>query len=217
MSAFDFSHSPSVESVIIGLNSQNRFDLVESASLETITPAYSSPRVDTTEGGDAESFDDFERSESEKGEFIALIAHNSNLEAQEIAGQKPANSSDTLIKKGLANVASPSAAVGTDEALVRFDQNGDGHIDQTEVQTGIRAEDESSTFAALSQYKKSLELYQKITSEADIVQTDLFEDKEIKVEKMFDDENLDQDLYEDQPQQTPKHSPEQQETTEVVV
>lgn len=44
MSAFDFSHSPSVESVIIGLNSQNRFDLVESASLETITPAYSSPR-----------------------------------------------------------------------------------------------------------------------------------------------------------------------------
>jgi len=135
---------------------------------------------------------------------ITLAAHNSRIEAQEFADPKLHDNSDSRIKKGIAIVASPSEAVGTKDALVRLDQNGDGRINQVEVKKGMRADDESTTFAALSQYQRSLELYQKISEANEYAQSNLFSDEEVKVEKLFDDENLDQDLYQEPPHQQPQ-------------
>ncbi len=217
MSALDLSHSPSIEAVIIGLHSRDRFDLVESGDLEDKIPAF-----DTSSYGPAfgefddvnavEFIADSEASIVEYENVVSLAAHNSKIEAQEFAGQKLDSKSDSQIKKGIAIVASPSETVGTEDALVRLDQNGDGRINQVEVQKGMRAEDESTTYAALSQYQKSLELYQKINDSEEYIRNNLFSDEEVKVEKLFDDENLDQDLY----QEPPHHQPQPEQHAEVV-
>ncbi|MBT5941913.1 MAG: hypothetical protein HN731_01725 [Rhodospirillaceae bacterium] len=209
MSALDLSHSPSIEAVIIGLHSRDRFDLVESETLEDRIPVFDTssygPSFGESEDVNAVEFiADSEESVVEYENVITLAAHNSRIEAQEFADPKLNNNSDNPIKKGIAIVASPSEAVGTDDALVRLDQNGDGRINQVEVKKGIRANDESTTFAALSQYQKSLELYQKISEADEYAQSNLFSDEEVKVEKLFDDENLDQDLYQEQPRQQPQ-------------
>tara|TARA_B100000315_G_scaffold260653_1_gene323733 strand:- start:2759 stop:3415 length:657 start_codon:yes stop_codon:yes gene_type:complete len=218
MSALDLSHSPSIEAVIIGLHSRDRFDLVESGTLEDRIPAIDTSSYGPSFGGfdDVNAVEFISESENSSAEFenvISLVAHNSRLEAQELGDQNSEDKPTIQVKKGIAMVASPSEIVGTEDALVRLDQNGDGRIDQAEVQKGIRADDESTTFAALSQYQKSLELYQKINDAHEYAQSKLFSDEEVKVEKLFDDENLDQDLYQEPPHQQPQ--PEQH--AEVVV
>ena len=112
----------------------------------------------------------------------------------------------------MAVVASAAESVGTHDALARLDQNGDGRIDQVEVKKAIRADETTSTFAALSQYQKSPEVHQKLNSSEDLDTTKLFNSDEIKVEKLFDDENLDKDLYQDEYEEQPKRAKPEAET-----
>ncbi|MBT4589311.1 MAG: hypothetical protein HON14_06320 [Rhodospirillaceae bacterium] len=216
MSALDLSHSPSIEAVIIGLDNRTRFDLVESESLDQNIPAFAQPSFRTIEEGGDVSYSADDQNSHNNENVLAFLPHNSKIEAQEIASQ-PDSSKEPAIKKGIAIVASASESVGSDEALVRLDQNGDGRINQIEVQKGVRADEESSTFAALSQYQRSLEIYQKLSESDEFGPTKLFNDNEVKVEKLFDDENLDQDLYQDQSEKARQEDAHPEQQTEVVV
>lgn len=115
MSALDLSHSPSIEAALIGLDNRNRLELVDSVSLEKNAPALDSLDVGEVRGeGDTASYSDSERSGSEayNDQLFTIVAPNSAVEAQEIAGQKPNPGTTSELKKGLAAVASASEAVG---------------------------------------------------------------------------------------------------------
>jgi hypothetical protein len=211
MPALDLSYTPSIEAALIGLDNRPRFDLVESEPLEQNSPAFAESSVRSIEesGGVAYFEDEDTSSSKDRYEDVkALVEHNSKIEAQEIAGQPAAPTTENHIKKGLAHVASAAETVGTKDALARLDQNGDGRIDQVEVQKGIRADEETSTFAALTQYQKTLEVYQKLSESGDFEQSNLFGGDDVQVEKLFDDENLEKDLYEDGTDQAQQPEPE---------
>jgi hypothetical protein len=76
---------------------------------------------------------ELENSNDDSANVLTLVAHNSRIEAQELSGQKSDSKSVTAVKKGIAIVASPTEDIGTEDALVRLDQKGDGRIDQAEV------------------------------------------------------------------------------------
>lgn len=119
----------------------------------------------------------------------------------------------------------PAEVVGTKEALARLDQDKDGRIDQLEVKHAIRAESDSTTYSALSQYRKALELNEdgydeqfdskklfdnvegdkKLFDDAEVNKklfneseedTKLFEEEELN-KKLFDDEELESKLYDE--------------------
>ena len=196
MSMSDFWHSPIIDAAVTGLNDRPRVDSKDGASLEQGGLAPGEPSVRSVEGAARSGFGENNSFQSQSSESIEVIEHNSKIDAQEIARQPLYTKSDVGSKKGIAIVASPSQSVGTKEALVRLDQNGDGRIDQVEVKKGIRADESTSTFAALSQYQRSPEVHQKFSVSEDMDSTKLFNSDELKVEKLFDDEKLDQDLYE---------------------
>ena len=210
MSMSDFWHSPSIDATLADLNNRPRVDVQDGASLEQGSPVVIEPSVRSIEGlAGSRSGDNNFQDQTTSG--FAVVEHNSMIEAQEIARQTPAVKSDIGSKKGMAVVASASESVGTHDALARLDQNGDGRIDQVEVKKGIRADESTSTFAALSQYQKSPEVHQKFSVAEDMDSTKLFNSDELKVEKLFDDEKLDQDLYEDDFEQAsqPGHAKEE--------
>jgi hypothetical protein len=211
MSMSDFWHSPSIDATLADLNNRPRVDVQDGASLEQGSPVVIEPSVRSIEGlAGSRSGDNNFQDQTTSG--FAVVEHNSVIEAQEIARQTPAVKSDIGSKKGMAVVASASESVGTHDALARLDQNGDGRIDQVEVKKAIRADEATSTFAALSQYQKSPEVQQKFSSAEELDTTKLFNNDEVKVEKLFDDEQLEQDLYQDNYQE-----PQHQARPEVVV
>lgn len=212
MSMSDFWHSPPIDTAIAGLNNRPRVDLQDGASPEQSRPVATEPSARVIEGTVGGSFGENIDFQGQNSDSVAVIEHNSKIEAQEIARQPSALKADAGSKKGIAVVASAAESVGTHDALARLDQNGDGRIDQVEVKKGVRADESTSTFAALSQYQKSPEVYQKLSAAEDLDSTKLFNNDVVKVEKLFDDENLDQDLYQDDYQE-----PHQQEKTEAPV
>ena len=202
MSMSDSWHSPVIDALAAGLSSRSRVDSSESASLEQNGSVNVDPLVRVIEGaagGGSVGTNDFQDS---RGTSVELSEHNSRIEAQEMARQPSSAKKENPVKKGIAFVAGPSETVGTNEALARLDQNGDGRLDQAEVKKAIRADESTSTFAALSQYQKPLEPQSKISEGEDLMSSKLFHGDEVKVEKLFDDEHLDQDLYENDYGQT---------------
>ncbi len=212
MSMSDFWHSPPIDTAIAGLNNRPRVDLQDGASPEQSRLVATEPSARVIEGTAGGSFGENIDFQGQNSDSAAVIEHNSKIEAQEIARQPSALKTGAGSKKGIAVVASAAESVGTYDALARLDQNGDGRIDQVEVKKGVRADESTSTFAALSQYQKSPEVYQKLNAAEDLDSTKLFDSEVVKVEKLFDDENLDQDLYQDDYQE-----PHQQEKTEAPV
>ena len=113
-------------------------------------------------------------------------------------------------------VPGPAEVVGTPEALSRLDQDSDGHIDQLEVKHAIRADADSTTYAALSQYRKALDLNanqnkemiepQKLFDDSgegeklfDDVEANIkLFDETVEEENLFDAEELEKKLYEEE-------------------
>ena len=197
MSMSDFWHSPPIDATLAGINNRQRVDVQDGASLEQNSPVVTEPSVRIIEGTTGRSFEENNKPQDLTSNDFAFVEHNSKIEAQEIARQTQAVKPETVSKKGMAVVASAAESVGTHDALARLDQNGDGRIDQVEVKKAIRADESTSTFAALSQYQKSPEVHQKFSSSEELDTTKLFSNDEVKVEKLFDDEQLEQDLYQD--------------------
>ena len=212
MSMSDFWHSPPIDTAIAGLNNRPRVDLQDGASPEQSRPVATEPSARVIEGTAGGSFGENIDFQGQNSDSAPVIEHNSRIEAQEIARQPSALKAGAGSKTGIAVVASAAESVGTHDALARLDQNGDGRIDQVEVKKGVRADESTSTFAALSQYQKSPEVHQKVSATEDLDSTKLFDNEVVKVEKLFDDENLDQDLYQDDYQE-----PRQQKQTEASV
>ena len=207
MSMSDFWHSPSIDATLAGLNNRQRVDVQDGASLEQSSPVAAEPLVRVLEGAAGSSAGENNNFNDQTGNGLSFVEHNSKIEAQEIARQAPAVKSDIVAKKGMAVVPSASESVGTHDALARLDQNGDGRIDQVEVKKAIRADEATSTFAALSQYQKSPEVHQKFSSSEELDSGKLFNSDEVKVEKLFDDEQLDRDLYQDEYQEPQQQLP----------
>ncbi len=105
--------------------------------------------------------------------------------AQEIVSRANENEQRLDDKKSISAVPSPSEIVGSPEALTRLDQDRDGHIDQLEVKHAIRAENDSTTYAALSQYRKALNL------------STTNSDEQVDTKKMFDDAEGGKKLFDD--------------------
>ena len=204
MSMSDFWHSPLIDAAVAGLKNPFRVDFQDSASLEQPSSAVADPLVRVIEGAAKGSFGEKNDFQNEENESLTFIEHNSRIEAQEISRQSPSSSAVNSPSKKIAVVASASETVGTHDALARLDQNGDGRIDQVEVKKGIRADESTSTFAALSQYQKSIEIHQKLSDEDDIDAKKLFNSDEVKVEKLFDDENLEKDLFQEEYEGQPR-------------
>jgi hypothetical protein len=144
----DLWHAPLVESTKVMSTERARFDSLGSE----VVVGVGSDKV-AQDGRPVEdvgqSNHSGERSFGQQKEPM-FVEQNTVIQAQEFASQ---DEGDVVVKRGMAMVASASEAVGAREALARLDQNGDGRIDQVEVQKGQRADEESSTFAALTQYK----------------------------------------------------------------
>ena len=157
MSMSDFWHSPLIDAAVAGLKNPFRVDFQDSASLEKASPVVADPLVRVIEGATESNFGEKNDFQNQENESLTFIEHNSRIEAQEISRQGPSSRTDNSPSKKIAVVASAAETVGTHDALARLDQNGDGRIDQVEVKKGIRADESTSTFAALSQYQKSLE------------------------------------------------------------
>ena len=209
MSISDLWHSPLIDAAVAGLKNPNRVDLQESVTLEKSSPVVFEPSVRLIESVAKSNFGFKNGLGNQDDESLAFIEHNSKIEAQDIALQATASKANGSSNKPIAVVASAAETVGTSDALARLDQNGDGRIDQVEVKKGVRADESTSTFAALSQYQKSLEIQYKLSDSDDVDSNKLFNSEEIKVEKLFDDENLDKDLYQEEYQEPTKQ--EQQE------
>jgi hypothetical protein len=200
----DFWHSPLIDAAVAGLKNPFRVDFQDSASLEKASPVVAGPLVRVIEGATESNFGEKNDFQNQENESLTFIEHNSRIEAQEISRQASGSRADSSPSKKIAVVASASETVGTHDALARLDQNGDGRIDQVEVKKGIRADESTSTFAALSQYQKSLEIHQKLSDADDLDAKKLFNSDEVKVEKLFDDENLEKDLYQEKYEDQPK-------------
>ena len=196
MSMSDSWHSPVIDALTIGLKNRVRVDSLESVSIEQNSPVAADPSVrliEDTAAGNSATSDEFQNSD---GTSLELAERDSRIEAQEIARQTALSKKEVPVKRGIAVVAGPSETVGTRDALARLDQNGDGRLDQAEVKKAIRADESTSTFAALSQYQKPLEIQNKLSGSEEVSSPKLFDGDDVKVEKLFDDEQLDQDLYE---------------------
>jgi hypothetical protein len=204
MSMSDFWHSPLIDAAVAGLKNPFRVDFQDSASLEKASPVVADPLIRVIEGATESSFGEKNDFQHQENESLSIIEHNSRIEAQEISRQTSGSRADSSPSKKIAVVASASETVGTHDALARLDQNGDGRIDQVEVKKGIRADESTSTFAALSQYQKSLEIHQKLSEADNLDAKKLFNSDEVKVEKLFDDENLEKDLYQEEYEDQPK-------------
>lgn len=148
MSMSDIWHAPLVESTKLMSNERARFDSLGSEAVVGVGSQKSDQDGRVVENS-GQSNRPGERSYSQQKEPM-FYEQNTAIQAQEYGSQ---DEGDLAVKRGIAIVASASEAVGAREALARLDQNGDGRIDQVEVQKGQRAEEESSTFAALTQYK----------------------------------------------------------------
>ena len=148
MSMSDIWHAPLVESTKLMSNERARFDSLGSEAVVGIG-SQKSDQIGRVVENSGQSNRPGERSYSQQKEPM-FYEQNTAIQAQEYGSQ---DEGDLAVKRGIAIVASASEAVGAREALARLDQNGDGRIDQVEVQKGQRAEEESSTFAALTQYK----------------------------------------------------------------
>jgi hypothetical protein len=196
MSISDFWHSPPIDTAVVSLNNSPRIDPQDSAFPKHNSSAVPEPSVRFIEETAGSSFGE-NSFQGNNAERVAIFEHNSKIEAQEIARQPSPIKGETGSRKGIAVVASASESVATHDALARLDQNGDGRIDQVEVKKGIRADESTSTFAALSQYQISPELHQKLNNSEEFDYNKLYESDVVKVEKIFDDEKLDQDLYQD--------------------
>jgi hypothetical protein len=144
----DLWHAPLVESTKVMSNERARFDSLGSEVVVGVGSQKADQDVRAVENV-GQSNRPGERSFSQQKEPM-FVEQNTAIQAQEYASQ---DDGDLAVKRGIAIVASASEAVGAREALARLDQNGDGRIDQVEVQKGQRADEESSTFAALTQYK----------------------------------------------------------------
>jgi hypothetical protein len=206
MSISDLWHSPLIDATITGLKNPFRVDLQDSASSGEVRAVESGPLVRVIEGAANSSFRDKNSFLDRESDSIEVVEHNSRIEAQDIAQQPAASKVNGSPNKPIAVVASAAETVGTHDALARLDQNGDGRIDQVEVKKGVRADESTSTFAALSQYQKSLEYQYKLTEPEDLDANKLFNGDEIKVEKLFDDENLEKDLYQEEFEEQPKQT-----------
>ncbi len=114
----------------------------------------------------------------------------SEVVAQELAGDAEKLDSLAEESKKIAAVASASEMVGTDEALRRLDQDRDGRIDLLEVQHAFRAEDDGSTYEALSLYRKTVSL---TTDEENAVT----EDKKLFAEEAATEKVFGEDLAEE--------------------
>lgn len=148
MSMSDLWHAPLIESTKIMSNERSRFDSLGSETVVGIgSDKVSQDGRPVEEIGQSNQAG--ERSFGQQKEPM-FVEQNTAIQAQEYASQE---AGDAVVKRGIAMVASASEAVGAREALARLDQNGDGRIDQVEVQKGQRADEESSTFAALTQYR----------------------------------------------------------------
>jgi hypothetical protein len=204
MSTSDLWHSPLIEATIAGLKNPFRVDLQDSASSEEVKPVEASSLVRAIEGASSSGFKDKNNFLDHGTDTIQIVEYNSKFEAQDIAQQPAASKANGSSNKPIAMVASAAETVGTHDALARLDQNGDGRIDQVEVKKGVRADESTSTFAALSQYQKSMEYQYKLSDSEDLDANKLFNGDEIKVEKLFDDENLEKDLYQEEYEEQPK-------------
>jgi hypothetical protein len=212
MSISDLWHSPLIDAAVVGSKNPLRVDLQDSASLEKSSSVIQDPSVRLLEGAAKSNYGNRNDFQNQDNESLALFEHNSKIEAQDISHQSTAPKAGNSSSKPIAVVASAAETVGTSDALARLDQNGDGRIDQVEVKKGVRADESTSTFAALSQYQKSLEIQYKLSDSEDLDANKLFNSEEIKVEKLFDDENLDKDLYQEEYEE-----PSKQEQPEVEV
>jgi hypothetical protein len=204
MSISDLWHSPLIDTAVTGLKNPPRVDLQDSASSGKVKSVESGPLVRVIEGASNASFAEKNSFLDREGDSIEIVEHNSRIEAQDIAQQPAGSKANVSSNKPIAVVASAAETVGTHDALARLDQNGDGRIDQVEVKKGVRADESTSTFAALSQYQKSLEIQYKLSDSEDLDANKLFNGDEIKVEKLFDDENLEKDLYQEEFEEQPK-------------
>jgi hypothetical protein len=144
----DIWHAPLIESTKAMSNERSRFDSLGSEVVVGVGSAKVAQDGRPVEGVE-QSNRPGEQSFSQQKEPM-FVVQKTAIQAQEYASQVVG---DLVVKRGIAMVASASEAVGAREALARLDQNGDGRIDQVEVQKGQRADEESSTFAALTQYK----------------------------------------------------------------
>jgi len=215
MSISDLWHSPLIEAAVAGLKSTQRSDSMDGAPSLDLRPVEADPLVRVIEGASRGNFRDKNGFLNSERKSLEVVEHNSKFEAQDIS-QQPANTkANSSSNKPIAVVASAAETVGTSDALARLDQNGDGRIDQVEVKKGVRADESTSTFAALSQYQKSLEIQYKLSDSADIDANKLFDGDEIKVEKLFDDENLDKDMYQDEYEEPAKQKQPEAEVVDI--
>ncbi len=138
------------------------------------------------------------------------IDRRSEVLAQELARKSHEYGAFVAETRKVAVVASPSEMVGTEDALNRLDQNRDGKIDQMEVKHAYRAEDEGTTYEALSLYRKTVSLtgdpgvensgdkklfsdedaqVHKVNDTGEAAQhdgtTDLFDDEDVERTKLF--------------------------------
>lgn len=148
MSMSDLWHAPLVESAKLMSNERSRFDSLGTEVVVGVGSKKAGQDGRAVENA-GQSNRPGERSFSKQKEPM-FVEQNTAIQAQEYASQ---DDGDLVVKRGIAIVASASEAVGAREALARLDQNGDGRIDLVEVQKGQRADEDSSTFAALTQYK----------------------------------------------------------------
>jgi hypothetical protein len=148
MSMSDVWHAPLIESTKLMSNERTRFDSLGSEVIVGVGSQKPDQDGRAVENA-GQSNRPGERSFGQQKEAM-FAEQNTAIQAQEYGSQ---DEGDLAVKRGIAIVASASEAVGAREALARLDQNGDGRIDLVEVQKGQRADEDSTTFAALTQYK----------------------------------------------------------------
>lgn len=107
-------------------------------------------------GTTSENFDG-----SNRGSGDPLLPDQSaQVAVQELGGAEdpPATPPPPVELRTFSSLPSPAVLVGTPDALQRYDGDTDGHINQSEAQRAVRADSDTTTYSALTQYQRALDL-----------------------------------------------------------
>ena len=101
----------------------------------------------------------FDGSNSQSGDSL-LPDQSTQFAAQELGAQQdpPPSPLPPVVIKTVLTVPGPNVLVGTPDALQRFDGDTDGHINQSEAQRAVLADSGTTTYAALTQYQRAIDL-----------------------------------------------------------
>lgn len=102
--------------------------------------------------------ENFDGSNPKAGDPL-LPGQSTQFAAQELGAQQdPPTPPPPVEIKTFSALPGPNVLIGTPDALQRFDGDTDGHINQSEAQRAVLADSGTTTYAALTQYQRALDL-----------------------------------------------------------